>query len=168
MENANEGRTRALSDAQARRLLSAPEGDSLPARRDRALLAVLLYHGLRRDEVARLTVGSLHEHRGVAHLRVRGKGSKTRPAPIHPAALSALDEYLELATHGRDRQAPLFQPTQARWAGRSRATASTNSSGSTPPWPPSPWSGSSTRSGPPQPSWLHHTPRQSPPELITS
>ena len=50
MENANEGRTSALSDAQARRLLSAPEGDSLPAQRDRALLAVLLYHGLRRDE----------------------------------------------------------------------------------------------------------------------
>ena len=58
MENANEGRTPALSDAQARRLLSAPEGGSLQARRDRALLAVLLYHGLRRDEVARLTVGS--------------------------------------------------------------------------------------------------------------
>ena len=99
MENANEGRTPALSDAQARRLLGAPEGDSLQARRDRALLAVLLYHGLRRDEVARLTVGSLHEHRGVPHLRVRGKGSKTRPVPVHPAALSALGDYLELAGH---------------------------------------------------------------------
>ena len=31
MENANEGRTPALSDAQARQLLSAPEGDSLQA-----------------------------------------------------------------------------------------------------------------------------------------
>ena len=119
MENANEGRTPALSDAQARRLLSAPEGDSLPARRDRAILAVLLYHGLRRDEVARLTVGSLHEHRGVPHVRVTGKGSRTRPVPVHPAALSALGDYLELAGHGRDRNAPLFQPTQARWAGRS-------------------------------------------------
>ena len=118
MENANEGRTPALSDAQARRLLSAPEGESLLARRDRALLAVLLYHGLRRDEVARLTVGSLHEHRGVPHFRVTGKGSKTRPVPVHPAALSALGDYLELAGHHRDRNAPLFQPTQARWAGR--------------------------------------------------
>ena len=118
IENASEGRTPALSDAQARRLLSTPKGDSLPARRDRALLAVLLYHGLRRDEVARLTVGSLHEHRGVPHLRVLGKGSKTRPVPVHPAALSALDEYLELAEHRRDRKAPLFQPTQARWAGQ--------------------------------------------------
>ena len=112
--------------AQARRLLDAPEGDSLQARRDRALLAVLLYHGLRRDEVARLTVGSLHEHRGVPHFRVRGKGSKTRPVPVHPAALSALGDYLELAGHRHDRNAPLFQPTQARWAGRSPVTASTS------------------------------------------
>ena len=151
MENANEGRTPALSDAQARRLLSAPEGESLLARRDRALLAVLLYHGLRRDEVARLTVGSLHEHRGVPHFRVTGKGSKTRPVPVHPAALSALGDYLELAGHRSDRNAPLFQPTQARWAGRSPATASTSSSGSTPRPPPSPWSASSTRCGPPPP-----------------
>ena len=120
MENANEGRTPALSDAQARRLLSAPEGGSLQARRDRALLAVLLYHGLRRDEVARLTVGSLHEHRGVPHLRVLGKDLKTRPVPVHPAALSALGDYLELAEHRRDRKAPLFQPTQARPAAHRR------------------------------------------------
>ena len=65
-----------------------------------------------------VTVGSLHEHRGVPHLRVLGKGSKTRPVPVHPAALSALGDYLELAEHRRDRNAPLFQPTQARWAGR--------------------------------------------------
>ena len=116
--NANEGRTPALSDAQARRLLAAPEGGSLLARRDRALLAVLLYHGLRREEVVHLTVGSLHEHRGVPHLRVAGKGAKTRPVPVHPAALSALGDYLELAGHHRDRNAPLFQPTQARWSGR--------------------------------------------------
>ena len=80
----SEGRTPALSDAQARRLLRAPEGKSLLARRDRALLAVLLYHGLRRDEIVHLTVGSLHEHRGVPHFRVRGKGSKTRPVPRPP------------------------------------------------------------------------------------
>ena len=50
--------------------------------------------------------------------RVTGKGSKTRPVPVHPAALSALGDYLELAGHRLDRNAPLFQPTQARWAGR--------------------------------------------------
>ena len=68
--------------------------------------------------LVRLTVGLLHEHRGVPHFRVTGKGSKTRPVPVHQAALSALGDYLELAGHRSDRHAPLFQPTQARWAGR--------------------------------------------------
>ena len=124
IEDANEGRTPALSDAQARRLLEAPKGDGLLARRDRAILAVLLYHGLRRQEVSKLKVGAIHEQRGVPHMRVRGKGSKTRSIPIHPAALSAIDEYLELADHARlpsgakSSESPLFQPSQARWAGR--------------------------------------------------
>jgi len=118
IENPNEGRTPALSDGQARRLLAAPTGDGLRPRRDRAILAVLLYHGLRRDEVVRLTVGSLHEQRGVPHLRVHGKGGKTRAVPVHPAALSAINEYFEVASHDIDRKAPLFQPSQARWAGQ--------------------------------------------------
>jgi hypothetical protein len=43
-----EGRTPALGDQQARQLLEAPVGQTLKARRDRAMLATLLYHGLRR------------------------------------------------------------------------------------------------------------------------
>ncbi len=47
----SEGKTPALGDAQARRLLAAPAGDTLKAKRDRAILATLLYHALRRDEL---------------------------------------------------------------------------------------------------------------------
>jgi len=43
-EGANEGKTPALSDAQARRLLETPAPDTLKGRRDHAILAVLLYH----------------------------------------------------------------------------------------------------------------------------
>jgi|TARA_B100000614_G_scaffold207349_1_gene189815 site-specific recombinase XerD len=108
----NEGKTPALSDAQARALLKAPEGDSLKAKRDRAILATYLYHALRRSEVAMLTVGSLAERRGVPHLVVFGKGSKTRYVPVHPAALSAINDYLVEAGHGSDRTAPLFRPVK--------------------------------------------------------
>lgn len=108
--DSNEGKTPALSDAQARALLAAPEGDSLKAKRDRAILAVYLFHALRRSEVAGLTVGSMTERRGVLHLVVFGKGSKTRYVPIHPAALTALDDYLDAAGHRDDRQGPLFRP----------------------------------------------------------
>ena len=46
-----EGKTPALGDAQARHLLKLPVGEKLKSKRDRALLSLLLYHGLRRDEI---------------------------------------------------------------------------------------------------------------------
>lgn len=109
-EGANEGKTPALSDDQARMLLQAPVGDSLKAVRDRAILATYLFHALRRAELAGLQVGSIAERRGVQHLTVLGKGSKTRYVPVHPAALAAIDEYLEEAGHREDKKGALFRP----------------------------------------------------------
>ncbi len=43
-----EGKTPALGDHQARQLLDAPDGASLKGKRDRAMLATLLFHALRR------------------------------------------------------------------------------------------------------------------------
>ncbi|MGE3424835.1 MAG: tyrosine-type recombinase/integrase [Dehalococcoidia bacterium] len=116
-EGSNEGKTPALSDAQAKTLLRAPEGDSLKAVRDRAILATYLFHALRRSELASLTLGSLQERRGVMHLRVHGKGSKTRYVPVHPAAMEAILSYLEAAGLGEasgatDKKAPLFRPVR--------------------------------------------------------
>ncbi len=92
--HAHEGRTPALSDDQARRLLQAPDVTTERGRRDRALLAVLLYHGLRRAEACALTLGDLQERRGIRHLQVFGKGGKLRYLPLHPAAADALHDYL--------------------------------------------------------------------------
>jgi integrase/recombinase XerD len=116
-EDANEGKTPALSDDQAKLLLQAPDGDNLKALRDRAIIAVYLFHALRRSELASLKVGSLQERRGVPHFRVAGKGSKIRFVPVHPAALTALDAYLELAGHGEDKRGPLFRPVRNRRTG---------------------------------------------------
>jgi site-specific recombinase XerC len=52
MANGNEGSTAALGDAQARRLLDAPPEGTLKGVRDRAILATLLYHGMRRESCA--------------------------------------------------------------------------------------------------------------------
>ena len=56
MANGNEGSTPALGDAQARKLLEAPPADTLKGVRDRAILATLLYHGIRREELCGLRV----------------------------------------------------------------------------------------------------------------
>ncbi len=105
-----EGKTPAISDAQVRALLAAPQGQTLKAKRDRAILSILFYHALRRDELCKLMVKDVHERRGVKHLRVHGKGSKLRHVPLHPGSQEKIDEYLQAAGHGGIPSAPLFKP----------------------------------------------------------
>lgn len=99
-----------LGEDQARQLLDAPDGVSLKGKRDRAILATLLYHALRRDELCRLKVKDFkNERRGVAHLKVSGKGGKTRYVPLHPAASGRVLDYLEAAGHLADDGGALFR-----------------------------------------------------------
>jgi site-specific recombinase XerD len=105
------GKTPAITDYQARGLLEAPENVSLKDKRDRAILATLLYHALRREELCKLLVKDFkHERRGVAHLKVSGKGGKTRYIPLHPAAGGLILDYLEASGHGLDLAGALFRP----------------------------------------------------------
>ncbi len=53
-----------LSIAQAEALLNTPDISTLKGKRDRALLAILLGCGLRRDESARLTMGHIQQREG--------------------------------------------------------------------------------------------------------
>ncbi len=59
-----------------------------------------------------MKVASLAERRGVVHLTVLGKGSKTRYVPVHPAALSAINDYLDDAGHRDDKNTSLFKPVK--------------------------------------------------------
>jgi integrase/recombinase XerD len=106
----NEGKTPAIGDHQARSLLQIAEPGTLRGLRDRALLATLLYHGLRRAELCALRVADIQERRGVRHLQVHGKGSKIRYVPLHPGAADAVAAYLDVAGHGDDKAGALFRP----------------------------------------------------------
>jgi site-specific recombinase XerD len=45
----------------------------------------VLYQGLRREELCKLTVrDAKHVRRGVTYLKVSGKGDKTRYVELHP------------------------------------------------------------------------------------
>jgi site-specific recombinase XerD len=112
MANSNEGSTPALSDEQARRLLEAPPEDTLKGVRDRAILAVLLYHGFRREELCCLQVKDIQSREGVKHLKIKGKGDKIRYVPLHPLAQRLIENYLLLAGHGADGDGPLFRPVR--------------------------------------------------------
>ena len=113
-----EGKTPALGDHQARALLEAPDGVSLKGKRDRAILATLLYHALRREELCKLTVKDFrHERRGVLHLKVSGKGSKTRYVPLHPATSGLILDYLEADGRALETTGALFRAVGNRAGG---------------------------------------------------
>ena len=109
-QGTNEGKSPALGDAEAKALLEAPAPDTLKGLRDRAILSILLFHGLRRAELCSLAVGDLQSRRGVLHFRVHGKGGKIRFLPVHPHSLQRISEYLEHAGHGDKPGSALFRP----------------------------------------------------------
>jgi site-specific recombinase XerD len=113
----NEGKTPALGDDQAKRLLEAPDTETVKGVRDRAILAVLLYHGLRREEAARLTMSDLGERRGIKHLRVHGKGKKIRFLPLHPVAAERIYAYLECDSARDTTSGPLFRSIRGKTTG---------------------------------------------------
>jgi integrase/recombinase XerD len=108
--NSNEGSTPALGDGQARKLLDAPPADALKGVRDRAILATLLYHGIRREELCGLRIKDMQSRQGVMHFRVKGKRGKVRFVPVHMLAQRLIEEYLALAGHAADTSGPVFRP----------------------------------------------------------
>src|SRR6202162_1421143 len=108
--NGNEGSTPALGDRQARKLLDAPPGDTLKGVGDRGILATLLCHGIRREELCGLRVKDLHSRQGVMHFRVLGKRAKIRFVPVNAAAQRMIEEYLGMAGHRSDADGALFRP----------------------------------------------------------
>lgn len=119
------GQTPALSDTQAAALLHAPSSANLKGLRDRAMLATLLYQGLRRDELCRLKVKDWRQdRRGVLHMKVSGKGGKTRYVSLHPQAEQLIAAYLQAAGHGQQSCGALFRSLQrARVAGDTKGVA---------------------------------------------
>jgi len=113
-----DGKTPALGDHQARELLAAPDTDTTKSKRDRAILSTLLFHALRREELCKLKVkDARHERKGVPHLKVSGKGGKTRYLPLHPGTAALIHDYLGAAGHGADEDGALFRPIKNNTTG---------------------------------------------------
>jgi site-specific recombinase XerD len=99
--------TLALPAARARQLLSLPAGDTVIDYRDRAILKLYLYTGIRLAAGCRLEVDNFRQDGDEATLRLQEKGDKRRTIGLHYAAAQAIQEYLQRAglTSG-----PLFRP----------------------------------------------------------
>jgi len=97
VKGASKGRpaTNLLTFQQAEELMNVPDSNSTKGQRDRALLALLVACGLRRDEIVRLNVDDLQRQESRwASVSVIGANRKKRIVPLPPWARVALDRWL--------------------------------------------------------------------------
>lgn len=84
-----------LTKEQAQQLLGLPNVATVKGLRDRAILAVLLGCGLRREECTGLSVGNIQQREGRwVIVDLVGKRSKTRSVPMPSWCKYAIDAYL--------------------------------------------------------------------------
>jgi integrase len=131
-----------LERREVRRLLNAPSQVGVWQRRfevrearDRLLLALFSYGGLRRAELIGLDLDHVDLDRLLLRVR-RAKGGRQRVLPIHPALVPLFDAYLDVRLRrGQPGERALFIGVQGR---RLTATTSRASSAATPALPASP------------------------------
>jgi integrase/recombinase XerC len=117
--------TKALTATRARQLMGMPAGEDLVDYRDRAILKLYLYTGIRLATGCRLKVSDFHQEDGESTLRIHEKGDKRRTIGIHFNAAQAIAEYIEKAgidsgplfraqAHARKRDKLSAQPISSR------------------------------------------------------
>ncbi|MCP4537742.1 MAG: tyrosine-type recombinase/integrase [Chloroflexi bacterium] len=87
-----------LTKNQAQDLLNAPSVETLKGLRDRAILALLIGCGLRRNETAELNFDHVVQRDGRwVIVDLVGKGNRVRTVPMPSWAKAALDQWIEVA-----------------------------------------------------------------------
>jgi hypothetical protein len=87
-----------LTQRQAEALINRPDPATLKGRRDRALLALMIGCGLRREEVARLRWEDVRQREGRwVIVDLRGKHGRVRSIPMPGWAKAAIDQWAAAA-----------------------------------------------------------------------
>ncbi len=113
------GKSPSLTRKQVRAMLNVPNTKTLQGLRDRALLHIYFYTGARCSEPGRLKIKDLRFDREYTVLDFTIKGNKRNSVAVHPECAKAIREYLEVAKHGSDPDAFLFQPVKNGEPGQS-------------------------------------------------
>jgi len=88
---------RRLTPAEVRTLRSAVDVVTTKGKRDLAILDLMLFLGLRREEVADVQLGSFRQDGGRWWLVLQGKGRKTRRLKVHDTLYRSLWSWLAAA-----------------------------------------------------------------------
>lgn len=105
-----------LTEEEARRVLDAPDTQTLHGLRNKAILEVFYSTGLRLAEMTRLTVFDVDHRNGFVRVN-RGKGGKDRVVPLGGKACDYVREYLararaEWSKENRDERALWLSSSQ--------------------------------------------------------
>ncbi|MEQ9087075.1 MAG: tyrosine-type recombinase/integrase [Pontimonas sp.] len=102
------GKTPVLSAKEARQLLDAIETDTAIGRRDRALIAFMIYTFARVSAALAVNIGDLFVQEEQPWVRLREKGGKDHVMPLHPELEAAIGLYLSKLPNAAPEM-PLFR-----------------------------------------------------------
>lgn len=103
-----------LTANQAFRLLESIGSDTSVGRRDRLMISLMLFNGLRTCEVERIDIGDFSTREGEPILSIQRKGrtDKNEIVVLHPNTVEWLEEYISNLDF--DEHTPLFVSHKAR------------------------------------------------------
>ena len=98
-----------LAREDAQQLLDAPDTETLKGKRDRAILALMLFCGLRRSEVTGMSLAHLQEREGHTVIAdLLGKGGRVRTLKVPVPVMRAIEIWLEASGRELAGEAPVF------------------------------------------------------------
>lgn len=103
-----------LTAEQAFRLLDSIDATTVIGRRDRLMISLMLFNGLRTCEVERIDIGDFAEREGrqILYIQRKGRTDKNEFVVLHPNTVEWLEEYI--AKRDFDEHTPLFVSHKAK------------------------------------------------------
>lgn len=108
------GKTPVLSAEDARTLFDSIDVSHVVGKRDRALMALMVFSFARVGAVTGMTVEDYYQNGKRWWVRLHEKGGKFHEMPVHHTAEEYLDAYLTAAGIASERKSPLFRTTKGR------------------------------------------------------
>ncbi len=108
------GKTNVLTADEARHLLESIDGKTVMGRRDRALIALMLWSFARVSAAVGMRVEDAFVQEGRMWVRLKEKGGKTHDMPCHHSLEGYLHAHIDGAALGADRKGYLFRSYSRR------------------------------------------------------
>ena len=103
------GRTPVLTAEEARQLLDSIDASTITGKRDRALIATMLYTFARIGAVTAMDIEDYEQRSRRMWINLREKGGKRHAVPAHHTLEEYLDDYVSAAGIGHETKTPLFR-----------------------------------------------------------